>query len=172
MNIRVVSASAGTGKTWKLTEELWKALADRELRPEGIVAITYTVKAAGELERIDRLDHFKQLRGFAGFIGLQMADQMKAHAFQPAHLRRFSFEFLHVVLAKIAQSEGISIADDSGGKDLGDRQQKNASRVAPRPLGGALNSLPHHRQSICKGLCGRQQASVCHEARTPLACGS
>ncbi len=50
MRIDVVSASAGTGKTWRLTQELAAALLDGSAQPEGIVAVTYTVKAAGELE--------------------------------------------------------------------------------------------------------------------------
>jgi ATP-dependent helicase/nuclease subunit A len=50
VKIDVVSASAGTGKTHRLTEDLTKALLDGTARPEGVVAITYTVKAAGELE--------------------------------------------------------------------------------------------------------------------------
>ncbi len=50
MRIDVVSASAGTGKTYRLTEDLTAALLDGSARPEGVVAITYTVKAAGELE--------------------------------------------------------------------------------------------------------------------------
>jgi ATP-dependent exoDNAse (exonuclease V) beta subunit len=49
VKIDVVSASAGTGKTYRLTEELTRALLDGTARPEGVVAITYTVKAAGEL---------------------------------------------------------------------------------------------------------------------------
>jgi ATP-dependent exoDNAse (exonuclease V) beta subunit len=54
-SIRVVSASAGTGKTHHLTEVLTKALlapaepSDRA-RPEGVMAITYTRKAAAELQ--------------------------------------------------------------------------------------------------------------------------
>lgn len=50
MKIDVISASAGTGKTHRLTGDLTKALLDGTSRPEGVVAITYTVKAAGELE--------------------------------------------------------------------------------------------------------------------------
>jgi len=50
VKIDVVSASAGTGKTFRLTGDLAKALLEGEARPEGVVAITYTVKAAGELE--------------------------------------------------------------------------------------------------------------------------
>ena len=50
MKIDVVSASAGTGKTYRLTGDLTRALLEGTARPEGVVAITYTVKAAGELE--------------------------------------------------------------------------------------------------------------------------
>lgn len=50
MTIDIISASAGTGKTHQLTDELVNALLDGTTRPEGVVAITYTVKAAAELE--------------------------------------------------------------------------------------------------------------------------
>jgi ATP-dependent helicase/nuclease subunit A len=50
VTIEIVSASAGTGKTHRLTGDLVKALLDGSARPEGVVAITYTVKAAAELE--------------------------------------------------------------------------------------------------------------------------
>jgi ATP-dependent exoDNAse (exonuclease V) beta subunit len=50
VKIDVISASAGTGKTHRLTGDLTRALLDGAARPEGVVAITYTVKAAGELE--------------------------------------------------------------------------------------------------------------------------
>ncbi len=49
MKIEIVSASAGTGKTWRLSHDLARALLDGTARPEGVVAITYTKKAAGEL---------------------------------------------------------------------------------------------------------------------------
>jgi ATP-dependent exoDNAse (exonuclease V) beta subunit len=49
VKIDVVSASAGTGKTWRLTKDLVEALLDGSAQPEGVVAITYTVKAADEL---------------------------------------------------------------------------------------------------------------------------
>jgi ATP-dependent exoDNAse (exonuclease V) beta subunit len=50
VKIDVVSASAGTGKTHRLTGDLAASALDGTARPEGVVAITYTVKAAGELE--------------------------------------------------------------------------------------------------------------------------
>ncbi|MBI5068358.1 MAG: UvrD-helicase domain-containing protein [Deltaproteobacteria bacterium] len=50
MKVEIVSASAGTGKTWRLSRDLTAALLEGSARPEGVVAITYTKKAAGELE--------------------------------------------------------------------------------------------------------------------------
>ncbi|WP_242343443.1 UvrD-helicase domain-containing protein [Anaeromyxobacter terrae] len=50
MKIDVVSASAGSGKTHRLTRAAYEALADGSARPEGLVAITFTKKAASELE--------------------------------------------------------------------------------------------------------------------------
>jgi len=51
--IEFVSAGAGSGKTYKLTETVAEALQTRAARPQGILATTFTVKAATELrERV------------------------------------------------------------------------------------------------------------------------
>lgn len=50
--IRIISAGAGSGKTYRLTQELVGALdpfAANAARPEGVVATTFTRKAAAEL---------------------------------------------------------------------------------------------------------------------------
>ena len=55
MNIRFISAGAGSGKTYRLTELLSERLTDAEasVRPEAVMATTFTKKAAGELvERV------------------------------------------------------------------------------------------------------------------------
>ncbi len=49
MNIKIISAGAGSGKTYRLTEELVQAI-QRGVRPEGIIATTFTNKAAAELK--------------------------------------------------------------------------------------------------------------------------
>ncbi|HEX3766271.1 MAG TPA: UvrD-helicase domain-containing protein [Kofleriaceae bacterium] len=49
MNIHIVAASAGTGKTYRLTEELDHSIASGRVRPEAIIATTFTAKAAAEL---------------------------------------------------------------------------------------------------------------------------
>lgn len=48
-NIEFVSAGAGSGKTYKLTEILAESLESGTARPHAILAITFTVKAATEL---------------------------------------------------------------------------------------------------------------------------
>jgi len=56
--IRIISASAGSGKTYRLTELLHQAVSEEDdhlVRPEAVVATTFTVKAAGELK--ERVRH-------------------------------------------------------------------------------------------------------------------
>ena len=49
MNIRIISAGAGSGKTYRLTNELVKLLQGG-VRASGIIATTFTQKAAAELQ--------------------------------------------------------------------------------------------------------------------------
>ena len=48
-SIEFISAGAGSGKTYKLTETLAQALESGAARPHAILATTFTVKAATEL---------------------------------------------------------------------------------------------------------------------------
>jgi len=48
--IRLVSAGAGSGKTYRLTEEIADAVGKRDVPPECVVATTFTVKAANEIK--------------------------------------------------------------------------------------------------------------------------
>ncbi len=51
--LRFISAGAGSGKTYRLTELLHQMLEDGRVRPSGILATTFTNKAAAELrERV------------------------------------------------------------------------------------------------------------------------
>jgi ATP-dependent helicase/nuclease subunit A len=47
--IRFISAGAGSGKTYRLTEELEKALTEGRATPAGVLGTTFTNKAANEL---------------------------------------------------------------------------------------------------------------------------
>jgi ATP-dependent exoDNAse (exonuclease V) beta subunit len=48
--IEIISASAGTGKTWRLAEVLEDGIASGAVRPEAVLATTFTRRAAAELE--------------------------------------------------------------------------------------------------------------------------
>ena len=55
-DIHIISASAGSGKTYRLAQEIYQDVASGRVRPEGIIATTFTNKAAAELqERVRRL---------------------------------------------------------------------------------------------------------------------
>jgi ATP-dependent exoDNAse (exonuclease V) beta subunit len=49
--VEVISASAGSGKTARLAKHLAAEIGAGRVRPEGVVAVTFTVKAAAELAR-------------------------------------------------------------------------------------------------------------------------
>ena len=50
MNLRIISAGAGSGKTYRLTNDLVELLQSGDVRPAGIIATTFTKKAAAELQ--------------------------------------------------------------------------------------------------------------------------
>ncbi len=54
MNIRIISAGAGSGKTYRLTSELVNLLKNG-VRPSGTIATTFTNKAAAELQERVRI---------------------------------------------------------------------------------------------------------------------
>lgn len=49
-HVRFISAGAGSGKTYRLTEELEKALSEGRVVPAAVIGTTFTVKAATELQ--------------------------------------------------------------------------------------------------------------------------
>ena len=50
MNITFISASAGSGKTYRVVQEIHQRLESGACRPGGLIATTFTTKAAGELK--------------------------------------------------------------------------------------------------------------------------
>ena len=67
---------------------------------------------------------------------------MKARSGQSADLGRFAFEFLHVVLAELAQAQVVGFPNGGRRKDLGDRQEQDFRRIAPRAVGRPRDALP------------------------------
>jgi len=50
MNVKIISAGAGSGKTYRLTSEMVELLQSKKVRASGIIATTFTKKAAAELQ--------------------------------------------------------------------------------------------------------------------------
>ncbi|MEZ4935040.1 MAG: UvrD-helicase domain-containing protein [Saprospiraceae bacterium] len=49
MDLKIISAGAGSGKTYRLTKEMVELLASKKVKANGIIATTFTNKAAAEL---------------------------------------------------------------------------------------------------------------------------
>jgi ATP-dependent exoDNAse (exonuclease V) beta subunit len=68
--LRFLSAGAGSGKTYRLTQILHDMLVDGGVRPEGVLATTFTNKAATELRERVRSHLIKQGQyAYASAIG-------------------------------------------------------------------------------------------------------
>jgi ATP-dependent helicase/nuclease subunit A len=68
--LRFLSAGAGSGKTYRLTQILHDMLVDGRVRPEGVLATTFTNKAAAELRERVRSHLIKQGQyAYASAIG-------------------------------------------------------------------------------------------------------
>jgi ATP-dependent exoDNAse (exonuclease V) beta subunit len=89
--IRFVSAGAGSGKTYRLTEVLHQALASGQVRAEGVLVTTFTNRAATELREraraflVEQGDHARAVAIGAARIGT-------VNAVCGALLARFAFE--------------------------------------------------------------------------------
>ena len=90
-HVTFVSAGAGSGKTWRLTEELEQLLVEDGVDPARIIGTTFTVKAAAELrdrvrERLIASGRFALAEESGGaLIGT-------VHSVCERVLRRFAFE--------------------------------------------------------------------------------
>ena len=66
MTFQIVGAGAGAGKTWHIQETLREWVAGHAIRPERILAVTFTETAASELKgRIRGAAPFCSMRGDA-----------------------------------------------------------------------------------------------------------
>lgn len=90
-HVRFISAGAGSGKTYRLTMELERALVNDGVRPSRVIGTTFTVKAAAELRGRVRERLIKSGRP-------QLAEQTAQALLGTVHsvcerlLRRFAFE--------------------------------------------------------------------------------
>ena len=89
-HVTFISAGAGSGKTYRLTAELERALVDG-MRPAAVIGTTFTVKAAGELN--DRVRE-RLIRSGRPHLAEQMSQALigTVHSVCERLLKRFAFE--------------------------------------------------------------------------------
>ena len=90
-HVRFISAGAGSGKTYRLTEELEQALAEGRVTPAAVIGTTFTVKAATELR--DRV-RTRLIKSGRPLLSEQLAQALigTVHSVCGRLLKRFSFE--------------------------------------------------------------------------------
>lgn len=90
-HVRFISAGAGSGKTYRLTQELEQALSDGKAMPAAVIGTTFTVKAATELQ--DRV-RTRLIGSGRPLLSEQMAQSLigTVHSVCARLLGRFAFE--------------------------------------------------------------------------------
>lgn len=89
--LKIISAGAGSGKTFRLTQEMVGLLVDGQVRPNGIIATTFTRKAAAELQERVRVKLLSEgLSAQADEISNALIGTV--HGLGVKLLRRFAFE--------------------------------------------------------------------------------
>lgn len=93
MQLKIISAGAGSGKTYRLTREMTGMLTDPaiQVRASGIIATTFTKKAAGELQERVRVKLLEQ--GMVAEAN-ELANALigTVHSVGVNLLKRFAFE--------------------------------------------------------------------------------
>ncbi|MCB0519962.1 MAG: UvrD-helicase domain-containing protein [Lewinellaceae bacterium] len=91
MNLKIISAGAGSGKTYRLTQEMTRLMASGEVRASGIIATTFTKKAAAELQERVRVRLLEEGRSKEA-NELTNALIGTVHGLGVKLLKRFAFE--------------------------------------------------------------------------------
>ncbi len=108
-HVLFISAGAGSGKTYRLTQEVERAVTEGGVDASRIIATTFTVKAAGELQ-----DRVRQKLVTSGHIELseQVGQALigTVHAVCEKMLKRFAFELgLSPVLSVLSLEDGARL---------------------------------------------------------------
>jgi hypothetical protein len=145
-HIRIISAGAGSGKTYRLTSEMVQLLKDG-VRPSGIIATTFTRKAAAELQERVRVRLLE-----AGLS--RQADELTnaligtVHSLGVKLLQRFAFEAgVSPQVQIIAEEDQQTLFNNSLAMVLGpdrvdaiDRLCRRLGMHSRQPTTGAKNS--------------------------------
>ena len=146
-HVTFISAGAGSGKTYRLTEELEQALLNGEATPAGIIGTTFTVKAATELrERVrDRLlanGHLELAeRSAESLIGT-------VHSVCERLLKRFAFELdLSPQLNVMSLEDGTRFFNQALDQEL-DLQRVRTMNALCYRLGLVERNVPQWQSTV------------------------
>jgi len=89
--LHFISAGAGSGKTFRLTEILHEQLSSGAVRPSGVIATTFTKKAAAELRERVR-SHLLSTGSYALANAMGQARIGTVNSVCGGLLKRFAFE--------------------------------------------------------------------------------
>ena len=121
MNLRIITASAGSGKTTRLSRVLDEAIAAGAVRPDGIVAMTFTREAAAELLERARAQLLASGRGREAHL-LLAARVGTVHSVCGGLVAEFAFE--------LGLSPALRVLDESAAEL--EQKRALASVIGPR----------------------------------------
>ena len=146
-HVTFISAGAGSGKTYRLTEELEKALLAGETTPAGIIGTTFTVKAATELR--ERVRHRLLAAGH-----LDLAERSAESLIGTVHsvcerlLKRFAFELgLSPQLNVMSIEDGTRFFNQALDQELDLQRVREMNALSVR-LNLVERSVPQWQQTV------------------------
>ena len=143
-HVTFLSAGAGSGKTWRLVEELERALTQGDAHPARIIGATFTVKAAGELQ-----GRVRERLIAAGRMALaeQTAQALigTVHSVCERLLRRFAFERgLSPRLETLSVEDGMRFFNQALDDVVEPREARKMNAVAARLEIGSWPAVVKH----------------------------
>ncbi len=131
MNIEIISAGAGSGKTYTLTQRM-VALLEGGVKPAGILATTFTKKAAAELQERVRLKLLEMgMTESANELGEALIGTV--HSIGTRLLQRFAFEAgVSPLVEIIADGDEQRLFNESLSQVLTEQRIERMNQLADR----------------------------------------
>jgi ATP-dependent helicase/nuclease subunit A len=129
--ITILSAGAGSGKTYNLTRRM-VAMLSTDVRPQGIVATTFTQKAAAELQERVRTQLLAEgMTQAANDLGSALIGTV--HSIGARLLQRFAFEIgVSPLVEVIAEGDGQVLFNESLAQVLSPERIETMNRLSDR----------------------------------------
>ncbi len=158
-NLEFITASAGTGKTFRLVEIVHEAVCEGSARPEGIIATTFTTAVASELrDRLARRFHEKgrhsdALRLREGYIGT-------VHGICLELLTRFAFEAgLPPEMRVLDETETTALLTQSMNDIIDEGTSLDLLRLSDRLGQKDDRSNTYRWENLIRGIVGEARAN-------------